>query len=136
MFLLSPIILKLLKRSIEYAHVFRIMPFEWDTKRDLIKYASNRNLLGWKFVKTIFHIQTGFIIIRFTQSALEVNLKNFTEFVFEAFLMAVFTFISILQLSLMHKGRDIGICLNRFLVYYRRIQGTEPETPSVYNNNS
>jgi hypothetical protein len=125
MFLYSPDLLKLLKFAVNYAHFFRVLPFEWDTKAGQIRYAEERkgNWYSWKYVRFIFLLQVSLSSVRYYQSASEVHIKKLTSFVFESLLFSSHVLIAVFQIAMIHKGRALGLCANRFLMFFKKLQG-------------
>jgi len=139
MLLLSPKLLQIIKLSIKYANFFSVIPFRWNDRLDQLEYNTNSKLNGiisWNHMKYIILIQGIFTSVAFYKSIWEVsvNFNWLEQLVIDlAWLLAV-SLSCFQQVTFMDKGRDLVITFNRFLKYYRELEGKVDHSYIHYKN--
>jgi len=128
MFLFSPILLKEFKFAINFTSFFSALPFKWNNTTGLIDYVQqlhqHQSYFGsWNFIKYVFLLHEGYIVLRYLQSIAELKLDKFGLFAVETMGLIFISLAAFLQIFVMMRGRALVKCCNRFLKYFIAIQG-------------
>ncbi len=124
--LLSPDIITLLRRCVNYAYFFRAIPYKWSETGIGIYYVQTQNLYRWSILVYFFFAHQLFLIWRFGSSLHDVEPyaeHRLTVLIAEAFYIIAFTFTTILQILQLHLRDTIQLMLNRSLLYLMQMQG-------------
>jgi hypothetical protein len=126
MILLSPDLVTLLRRCVNYAYFFRVIPYKWSETGIGVFYVQTKSLYRWGILVYLFIAHQLFLIWRFGSSFHDV--EAFAEhrlalLIAEALYVIAFTYTTIFQILQLHLRDTIQITVNRHLLYLMQMQG-------------
>jgi len=126
MFLLSSYILGLQKICVNIAAFFRLVPYKWDDQNDQLVLVTDPNakfsFLSWNIAKYFLVFHQFILFIRFGQSLVDESI-SFTQNVAQAALLTTFLIGTILQIFLIHRDVKFIAFVNRFLQFFKKMEG-------------
>ncbi len=126
MILLSPDLVTLLRRCVNYAYFFRTIPYKWSETGIGIYYVQTQSLYRWNIMVFFFIVHQLFLCWRFGSSLHDVEAyakHRLAHLIAEALYVIAFTCTTILQILQLHLRDTIQITVNRHLLYLIQMQG-------------
>jgi len=114
---------RLLESCVVYAHGFRTIPYQWDKKRNLLKY-SNRGLKTWYLMNVMYSFHWIFILLRLIQAIICRDF-TYTSYVGEGIYVLGYLFHLIVQFTMVLKRREILCFVNHYIQFCKRCEGKQ-----------
>jgi len=128
MFLLSPILLKKFRFSINFTYFLRVFPYKWNDATQQIDCTDESSpckvqFRTWKILNLVILFNGVFLTAGYCQELAEFTTDKFGDFVVATLIFLAFSTASFLQFFIRIRGRKLALCCNRFIKYFLELQG-------------
>jgi hypothetical protein len=130
--------MKLVHLSLNEAYFLKVVPFRWARTKNkqvhVLEIPSKGKFCGWDLVKFLFLTHQLFLSVRLIQSIFSKNVP-LVNYVIEVVYYAQFFLASLFEVSLIHNQCDWVMFVNKYLQYFKSLEGKYIPMHYITNNN-